>query len=158
MKSGTAATWASTVTQAMLDNKSSYSAFPDFLSDFALNFVLSDKKGDAANQIDGMEQGSRSIEDFITDFDSYTTLSGYSDYELQRKFKKGLNSRLLDQIYALDSAPLTMDALKKEALCLEQQWREHQSFRKTPTAPSSRAGGPAAPSAPARTPSAPAVP
>ncbi|EJD47387.1 hypothetical protein AURDEDRAFT_62339, partial [Auricularia subglabra TFB-10046 SS5] len=65
MKSGAAATWAGTVTQALMDNKSSYSAFADFLSDFALNFVLSDEKGDAANRIDGMEQGSHSIEDFI---------------------------------------------------------------------------------------------
>ena len=75
------------------------------------------------------------------EFDSFATLSGYSDYELQQKFKKGLNAHLLDRIYALDQAPATMDTLKKEALRLEQQWRERQTFRKAPTTSGARTGG-----------------
>ncbi|KZV94324.1 hypothetical protein EXIGLDRAFT_579263, partial [Exidia glandulosa HHB12029] len=123
MKLGAAAIWAGNVTQQFMDGDDPYPSLADFEADFARNFILTNKAGDAANKLDALEQGSRSVDDYITDFLSYSKQSGYGDVELQRKFKRGLNTSLLDSVYRLPSLPADLQELMAEASHLEQQWR-----------------------------------
>ena len=131
MKTGPAAVWAGTITQKLMEGRTPFASFSDFIAEFKSRFTLTDEAGNAANRLETLEQGARAVDDYATEFLALSDLSGYGEVELQRKFKRGLNPGLLDKVYNLPQPPADLSGLISEASRLEQQWRERQTFRKT---------------------------
>jgi len=144
MKAGSASMWASNVTRELMSGRNVHPTFAAFEAEFDRHFVVADPAADAANKLDKIQQGSRPVEDFYSEFGRYANLSGYGPVELARKFKAGLRSATLEALYTLDPVPDTWTALGDAAMRKEQQWRERQALKAS--APSRTPATAAAPS------------
>ena len=58
--------------------------------------------------MDQLKQGVLSAEDFVAKFRELAPKTGYNDAAHIEKFEKGLNSALVDKIYALADMPKTL--------------------------------------------------
>jgi hypothetical protein len=126
MKSGSAAVWAETLGDDLRNGATL--TMDQVKNDFELNFVLVDEAGDAQNRIDNMTQGARSVSDYVTEFRSYASKSGYGQAELIRKFKKGLHNNTLRDIMRLPGSFTTVADIYAAATQLEGKDQEFRAL------------------------------
>ena len=136
MREGNAGPWA----QDKVKNFSRTGSTPsweEFLIEFKSVFGDPDPASSARFKMDQLSQGSLTCDEYVAQFRTLKGDTGYNDAALVEKFEKGLNSTLVDKIYALPEMPCTLDGWILWALKLDRQWRQRlakKSVRSTVTA------------------------
>ncbi len=90
----------------------------------------SDRAATARLHIQDVKMGKGTAEEYIVSFQEHEILSKFGDVALVEAFKRGLNSSLLQRIYALPTMPTTLVEWKEWSRKLDRQYREAQIFQK----------------------------
>lgn len=93
-------------------------------------FGDSDRAATARLHIQDVKMGKGTAEEYIVSFQEHEILSKFGDVALVEAFKRGLNSSLLQRIYALPTMPTTLVEWKEWSRKLDRQYREAQIFQK----------------------------
>lgn len=131
MQQGSAARWARGVTQAIEGIPREQVEWKVFLKEFKEYFGDPNPQATAQFKISSLKQGSHTAEEFVSSFRELARDTGYNDVALVEKFKHGLNSSLVDKIYALPEMPTNLEGWISWACKLDRQWREREASKKT---------------------------
>jgi len=74
-------------------------------------------------------QGNRTAEEYVVQFQTYETQTGFDKKALIEAFKRNMNPRLLERIYNREKTPVTLHGWQMAAIEVERQQRELQQFR-----------------------------
>ncbi|PFH45321.1 hypothetical protein AMATHDRAFT_119086, partial [Amanita thiersii Skay4041] len=88
------------------------------------------KQATAIQEITTIKQGSKSGEEHVQLFKQCYMRSGYGKTAGIQKFKRSLNTPLLDKCMVVPNLPVTLDRWYDLVIRLDQQWRQAVAERK----------------------------
>jgi Retrotransposon gag protein len=130
MKGGTAGPWAKQKVQEFIKNDGISQTYVDFLKELRETFGDPDPASTARHKLNLLKQGSQSVDEYVAKFREYKDDTGYNDAALVEHFEKGLNSALVDKIYALPEMPSTLKDWISWSTKLDRQWRQREVKKK----------------------------
>ena len=130
MKGGTAGPWAKRKVREIVAFPSMNQTWDQFKEEFVSVFGDPDLAGTAREKMEHLKQGNQTADEYIAKFRELKEDTGYNDAALVDRFEKGLNSALVDKIYALPEMPQTLDHWVFWATKLDRQWRKRETRKK----------------------------
>jgi hypothetical protein len=106
---GTAATWAETYIRKNLSNQ--FNSFGLLCQELEAMWGIADKEGKAIRELDALKQGNTTVADYVAIFRQKSAKCGFSDYDLRRRFRMGLQQRVREQLAHV--SPKEKDTLEK---------------------------------------------
>lgn len=130
MKGGTAGPWADYMLDKMEKVDDTFADWDDFKTQFKANFADPAPEVTARSKMDRVRQGSRSADEYVTEFKELAVRTKYNDAAHVEKFERGLNQNLVDKIYALPEMPESLLEWYQWAMKFDRQWRQREARRK----------------------------
>jgi len=106
---GPAAIWAETFMKKSLTNQ--MTTFQSLVQELEAMWGVIDKEGRAIRELDALKQGSSTVADYVAQFRQKAAKCGFSDYDLRRRFRMGLQQRVREQLAHV--SPKEKDTLEK---------------------------------------------
>lgn len=136
MKGGTAEPWAKLKVKEYTTRGVVDETWDNFLKELKQAFGDPNPASTARHKLNQLKQGSQSAEEYIAQFRQYKEDTLYNDAALIEKFEQGLNSALVDRVYALPEMPTTLKGWFDWATKLDRQWRQREANKKNSGLPS----------------------
>lgn len=140
MQGDTAGAWAELVMEKILDDEealvrdpthvSTYTTLKNVTDAFDKRFEYTDKKVEAQAAFENLRQGSRTVEQYITEFEILAPKTKYDDEAQMYFFKKGLRTNILDDVYRIHPPASDLATYKSYARSLDLQARGRESEKK----------------------------
>ena len=77
-----------------------------------------------------MEQGGRTIEEYVQEFKRAVRGSGYEGRSLIEEFKRGINGGLWRKLMEAENLPASIEQWYQRATALDRNWRESRREEK----------------------------
>jgi Retrotransposon gag protein/Zinc knuckle len=132
MKGGTAGPWADRILE-QLEAGDSLGDWEGFREHFKEAFADPTPQITARHKMDKIRQGQRPVEEYVAEFRTLVPRTGFNDAAHVEKFEKGLNSGLVDKIYALPEMPTKLSEWYIWSQKLDRQWRQRETKKKMGT-------------------------
>ncbi len=140
MHGGVAGAWAEMVMEQILVDEdalavntayvSKYRSLKAVTDTFNIRFEYADKKGEAQVVFENLKQGSRMVEQYITEFEIPAPKPKYDEEAQIYFFKKGLRPSILDDVYRIHPVATKLDMYKSYAKEVDAQTRGHELEKK----------------------------
>lgn len=130
MKGGTAGQWAKLKVLEYGRQGEVSTTWNQFLVDFKQTFGDPNPASTARHKLGQLKQGSHTADEYVASFREFKDDTGYNDAALIERFEQGLNSALVDKIYALPNMPTTLEDWISWAIKLDRQWRQREANKK----------------------------
>jgi hypothetical protein len=92
-----------------------FAEWPPFLRALVKKFSDPDPANMAITELEACKQGTCSVDDFVTEFDSIAADTGFNDEALIRYFQTGLHHSIFDRVWAMDTPPTTLEGWEEKA-------------------------------------------
>ncbi|EKM49175.1 uncharacterized protein PHACADRAFT_201938, partial [Phanerochaete carnosa HHB-10118-sp] len=103
-----AAVWARPHIDELSDGRTPFNAnWDEFVKQFSAKFEPVDAKNEAKQKLMSIKQGDRTFADYLSDFETYSRRTGWSNNDLYDRLKSGMNSDYLNRLSYF--APLATD-------------------------------------------------
>jgi len=106
---GPAAIWVETFMKKSPMNQ--MTSFKSLVQELEAMWGVVDKEGRAIRELDALKQGSSTVADYVAAFRQKAAKCGFSDYDLRRRFRMGLQQRVREQLVHV--SPKEKDTLEK---------------------------------------------
>lgn len=137
MKDGIAELWARRMIEGIESGAYKITTWDDFEGLMRLQFDSVNRKLDAQRAIASFKQGSKTAEEFFTQFEDYKADAGFGEETIIFFLKDNLNPGILSKIVFMPNQPKTYDEFKKAAYFFDRQYRENKERTKSSTTNSS---------------------
>ncbi len=102
----------------------------DFKTAFEKHFMPLSTTQTARDALKAIRQGSRSVAEYMSKFDQYTSQTGWSADDHRQRFYDGLSDRIKDALPLTAMAVATFDELRSAAQTLDQRMRQRDAEKK----------------------------
>jgi len=123
MQTGSAKTWRNYVVALMYKEQQSFSASDKLLKEIDRKFGDTDKRTTQSLKIRTIQQGDRSADEHVQEFEKAALEAGYEGYPLVVEFKHSLNAGLQRRLTELWPMPVTIEQWYDEAITMDCQWK-----------------------------------
>ena len=130
MKGGTAGPWAKLKVDGFTKEGTINISWTEFLSDFKTTFGDPNPASTARHKMKQLKQGNQTADQYVASFKELKDATAYNDAGLVEKFEEGLNSSLVDKIYALPQMPNNLEEWMFWAQKLDRQWRQREANKR----------------------------
>ena len=96
----------------------------EFLAEIRREFGGGDEESVKVAKLKKIEQGGRTMEEFVQDFKRVARGSGYEGRPLIEEFKQGMNGSIRRKLMEAENQPATIEHWFKRAIALDRNWRE----------------------------------
>ena len=96
----------------------------EFLAEIRREFGGGDEESVKVAELKKIEQGGRTMEEFVQDFKRTARGSGYEGRPLIEEFKWGINRSIWKKLMEVENQPATIEHWFKRATTLDRNWRE----------------------------------
>ena len=120
MQGGTADVWKENVMEELESGKMEYETAEEFLMTLKKEFSEGEEEAVKAAELRKMEQGGRTMEEFVQEFKRAARGSGYEGRPLMEEFKRGIKRKLMEA----ENLPTSIEQWYKRAMALDRNWRE----------------------------------
>jgi len=131
MQTGSAKTWRDYIVALMYKDQQSFSTSDELLKEIDRKFGDTDKRTTQSLKIRTIQQGDRSVDEHVQEFEKAALEAGYEGYPLVVEFKCSLNSGLRRRLMELRPMSVTIQQWYDEAIMMDRQWkvaRTEESF------------------------------
>jgi len=101
-----------------------YESAEEFLTCLKKEFGREEEESVKAAELRKMEQGGRTMEEFIQEFKRVARGSGYEGRPLVEEFKRGMNGGIQRKLMEAENPPTSIKQWYRRATALDQNWRE----------------------------------
>jgi len=101
-----------------------YEMAEEFLMVLKKKFGEGEEESVKAAELRKLEQGGRTIEEFIQEFKRAARESGYEGRPLIEKFKRGINGGIRRKLIEVENSPASIEQWYRRATTLDRNWRE----------------------------------
>ena len=77
-----------------------------------------------AAELKKLEQGRKTMEEFVQEFKWAARGSGYEGRPLVKEFKRGMNGRIQRKLIEVENPPASIEQWYRRATALNRNWRE----------------------------------
>ena len=101
-----------------------YESVEEFLISLKREFGGGEEESIKAAELRKLEQGGRTMEEFMQEFKRATRGSGYEGRLLVEEFKQGMNGGIRRKLIKVENPPTSIENWYRRATALDRNWRE----------------------------------
>ena len=96
----------------------------EFLAEIKKEFGGGDEESVKVAELKKIEQGGRTMEEFVQDFKRTARESGYEGRPLVEEFKRGMNEGIRRKLMEAENSLTSIENWYRRAMALDRNWRE----------------------------------
>jgi len=96
----------------------------EFLVEIKKEFGGGNEESVKVAELKKIEQGERTMEEFVQDFKRVARRSGYEGHPLIEEFKQSMNRSIRRKLMEAENQPCSIEQWFKRAITLNRNWRE----------------------------------
>jgi len=96
----------------------------EFLAEIRREFRRGDEESVKVAELKKIEQGGRTMEEFVQDFKRVARGSGYEGHPLIEESKRSMNGSIRRKLMEAENQPATIEHWFKRAIALDRNWKE----------------------------------
>ena len=123
MQTGSAKTWHDYVVALMYKGQQLFSTSDELLKEIDEKFGDMDKRTMQSLKIRTIQQGDRSADKHVQEFEKAALEAGYEGYPLVVEFKCSLNAGLRRRLTELRPMPVTIEQWYDKTITMDHQWK-----------------------------------
>jgi len=124
VQGGTADIWKENVMEELEAGKMEYETAEELLTVLKKEFGGGEEEAVKAVELRKLEQGGKTMEEFIQEFKRAARGSGYKGRPLVEEFKRGINGGIRRKLMEAENPPTSIEQWYKRATALDRNWRE----------------------------------
>jgi len=124
MQGGSADVWKKNVIEELEAGEVEYESAEDFLTCLKKEFGGGEEESVKAVELRKLEQGGRTMEEFVQEFKRAARGSGYERRPLVEEFKRGMNGGIRRKLMEAENPPVSIEQWYRRATALDRNWRE----------------------------------
>ena len=124
VQGGSVDVWKENVIEEMKAGEVEYESAEDFLACLKKEFGGGEEESVKAVELRKLEQGGRTMEEFVQEFKRAARGSGYKGRPLVEEFKRGINSGIWRKLMKAENLLASIEQWYRRATALDRNWRE----------------------------------
>jgi len=124
MQGGSADVWKENVLEELEAGEVEYKSVEEFLLSLKKEFEEEEEELVKAAELRKLEQGGKTMEEFIQEFKRTARGSGYKGRSLVEKFKREMNEVIRRKLMEAENQPGSIEQWFRRATALNRNWRE----------------------------------
>ena len=116
--------WKENMMDELESGEVEYKLVEDFLTSLKKEFGGGKEESVKAAELRKLEQGGRTIEEFVQEFKRVARGSGYEGRSLVEEFKRGMNGGIRRKLMEAENPPASIEQWYRRATALDRNWRE----------------------------------
>jgi len=116
--------WKENIMEELEAGEVEYESAEEFLTSLRKEFGGEEEELVKAGELMKLEQGGRTIEEFVQEFKRTARESGYKRRPLVEKFKRGMNGGIRRKLMEVENPPASIEQWYRRATALDRNWRE----------------------------------
>ena len=124
MQGGSADVWKENVMEEMESGEVEYESAEEFLTSLKKEFGGREEELIKAAELRKLEQGGRTMEEFVQKFKRAARGSGYEGRPLVEEFKRGMNGGIRRKLMEAENLPASIKQWYRRVTALDRNWRE----------------------------------
>ena len=124
VQGGAADVWKENVLEELEAGELEFETVGEFLAEIKKEFRGGEEESVKAAELKKLEQGGRTMEEFIQEFKRAVRGSGYEGRPLIKEFKRGINGAIRRKLIEAENQPGPIEQWYRRATALDRNWRE----------------------------------
>ena len=124
VQGGSADVWKENVLEELEAGEMEYEIAEEFLTTLKKEFGGGEEESVKAAELRKMEQGGKTMEEFVQEFKRAARGSGYEERPLVKEFKRGINGGIRRKLMEAENLPASIEQWYRRAMALDKNWRE----------------------------------
>jgi len=124
VQGGSADIWKENVMKKLEAGEMEYETVEEFLTVLKKEFGGGEEELVKAVELRKMEQGGRTMEEFVQEFKRAVRGSRYEGRPLMEEFKRGMNGRIRRKLIEAENPLTSIEQWYRRAMALDRNWRE----------------------------------
>ena len=124
VQEGSVDTWKKNVMEELESGEVEYEMAEEFLTSLRKEFSRGEEEAVKAAELRRMEQGGKTMEEFVQEFKRAARGSGYEGRPLIEEFKRGMNGGIKRKLMEAENLPTSIENWYRRATALDRNWRE----------------------------------
>ena len=124
VQGGSADVWKENVMEEIEAGEVEYESAEEFLTSLKKEFGGGEEESMKAAELRKLEQGGRTMEEFVQEFKRAARGSGYEGRPLVEEFKQGMNGGIRRKLMEAENPPTSIENWYRRATVLDRNWRE----------------------------------
>ena len=124
VQGGSADVWKENVMEELESGEMEYETAEEFLTVLKKVFGGGEEEAVKVVELRKLEQGGRTMEEFVQEFKRAARGSGYERRPLIEEFKRGMNGGIQRKLMETESLPASIEQWYRRATALDRNWRE----------------------------------
>ena len=104
--------------------KVEYESVEEFLTCLKKEFGGREEESVKVAELRKIEQGGKTMEEFVQEFKRAARGSGYKGRPLVEEFKRGMNGGIRRKLIEAENLPASIEQWYRRAMALDRNWRE----------------------------------
>jgi len=124
VQGGSADVWKENMMDKLESGEMEYEIVEDFLTSLRKEFGGEEEESVKAAELRKLEQGEKTMEEFVQEFKRAARGSGYEGRPLVEEFKRGMNRGIQRKLMETENLPASIEQWYRRATALDRNWRE----------------------------------
>jgi len=124
VQGGSADIWKENMLEELETGEIEFESIGEFLAEVRREFGGGDEESVKVAELKKIEQGGRTMEEFVQDFKRTARESGYEERPLVEEFKRGMNGGIRRKLMEAENPPTSIEQWYRRATALDINWRE----------------------------------
>ena len=116
--------WKENIMDELESGEVEYESVEEFLICLRKEFGRGEEESVKAAELRKLEQGGKTMEEFIQEFKRVARKSGYKGRPLVEEFKRGMNGRIWRKLMEVENPPTSIKQWYRRVTALDRNWRE----------------------------------
>jgi len=116
--------WKENISEELEAGEIEFESVGEFLAEIKKEFGGGDEEWVKVAELKKIEQGERTMEEFVQDFKRTARESGYEGRPLVEEFKQGMNGGIRRKLMEAENPPTSIENWYRRATALDRNWRE----------------------------------
>jgi len=124
VQGGSADVWKENVMEELESGEMEYETVEEFFTNLRKEFGGGEEESVKAAELRRMEQGGKTMEEFVQEVKRAARGSGYEGRPLVEEFKRGMNGGIRRKLMESENPPASIEQWYRRATALDRNWRE----------------------------------
>ena len=124
VQGGLADVWKENIMEELESGEIEYETAEEFFTNLRKEFGGGEEESVKVAELRKLEQGGRTMEEFVQEFKWAARGSGYEGRSLVEEFKRGMNGGIRRKLMEAEKPPTSIKQWYRRATALDRNWRE----------------------------------
>ena len=141
VQEGAADVWKENVMEELETGELEYKSAEEFLTSLKKEFGREEEESVKSAELRKLEQGERTMEEFVQEFKRAARGSRYEERLLVEEFKRGMNGAIRRKLMEAENQPDSIEQWFRRVTALDRNWRESRREEKRLRGKKEQGGG-----------------